>query len=476
MFSGDAERVVGFSERLLASRGRLAEVITRRVINGRARAPGLALDLLVGFGGPRAGTYLRRIAETRNLPDIVRFGAQRRVGWPEQGEARHRLRFLETLAHPDQTLVVAVDQGTESWPPQSEILAEVVGYLAAMPGERQQDVLSRAMTSLGARSTWLARAALQLREPATQRLALRELTRLGDREALGAIERLAAVTRDPELRAEAEEAARRLAAQPRRETEPLPLPELDRACATLIDGAGGQVVLVIRRWAEGAYLLVNIFEDDSRGVVNVFGWSQATDVEIEEMTESLAGEGIELVEVDLAAVRGIVQAALKMNAANEDGIPPAFELWEPFLHDGYPPADDEPAPEPVLDWEPYVGRRDLTQRGGELIEHPWFETWQFHAEAMERAMALAPPPSGPRLTEQQYRPLIEELASAWSRAFLVGRLRRQAWLLDRSGDAAARDIALALVGELAYASPAVLAKQPFLRVMVDRGVTAVLED
>ena len=95
---------------------------------------------------------------------------------------------------------------------------------------------------------------------------------------------------------------------------------------------------------------------------------------------------------------------------------------------------------------------------------------------MAVSMLFAPPPSGSRMTDRQYRPLIERLTSPIARTLLRQRLRRQAWLLERVGDPVARDLALAVAAQLAEASPAELARQPFLRALVDRGVATVLAD
>ena len=60
------------------------------------------------------------------------------------------------------------------------------------------------------------------------------------------------------------------------------------------------------------------------------------------------------------------------------------------------------------------------------------------------------------------------------RARLRQRLRRQAWLLDQMGNIKARNLALATAAKLASAGPAELAKQPFLRALVNRSVLNAL--
>ncbi|MCL4368559.1 MAG: hypothetical protein M1337_05280 [Actinobacteria bacterium] len=133
LLSGDQTRMSDVTEQLWPIRRHLPEALTKRIIDGRARIPTIAFELLAGFAGHRTKSYLKRIAEDRNVLDIVRFGAQRRMGWPQRGEKKRRLAFLETLNDAEGTLLEAVDQGTEPWPPDGEILAEVLGYLISLP-------------------------------------------------------------------------------------------------------------------------------------------------------------------------------------------------------------------------------------------------------------------------------------------------------------------------------------------------------
>jgi hypothetical protein len=95
--------------------------------------------------------------------------------------------------------------------------------------------------------------------------------------------------------------------------------------------------------------------------------------------------------------------------------------------------------------------------------------------ATAAAMAGSPPPKGGRLTDRQYRPLVEQLVDGPARARFRQRLRRQAWLFERDGDDLSRDLSLATAAHLAQAEPAELVKQPFLRALIDRSVGQVVE-
>src|SRR5215210_3458446 len=74
-------------ERLLRSPDRLATLLAERLLTGRSAAPMMALDLLSMFGGDRAGDLLDQVASSPRVADDVRFGARRRLGWPEPSDA-----------------------------------------------------------------------------------------------------------------------------------------------------------------------------------------------------------------------------------------------------------------------------------------------------------------------------------------------------------------------------------------------------
>jgi hypothetical protein len=479
LLAGEQERVRSLVEQLWGIRGRVPEALTSRIIGGRSQMPAFDFELLGGFAGARAPTYLRRIANNTDVEDIVRFGAQRRAGWPEHGQTARRRKFLASLRDPDETLVVAVDQASHYAPPEMEILEEVLGYLAVMPVEARETLVRRMADQVSDGAIWLLRALLHDDAPAIQRLALAELLRMKEPSSAGAASRLARTTHDEELRSEATAVGQRLRLQvvsADRSDETLPFGRLDRALLSLVDGDGGQVIIVVRDWGTGAFSFVDLFHNDHYGLKGVFGASRATPEKVEDLFQGLEEVDLDLVEVDLATARGVVERAIGVNATSGNRIPPNFELWEPLLHDSYPPAGSEPLADAELDDAPYAGRRDLVNAGRELIAHPWFESWGFDTARTSAVMAGVPRPTGRRLTDRQYRPLIETLADPPTLAVLRKRLRRQAWLLDRDGEEWLRDVALATATDLANAAPPALAKQPFLRALVDSSVERVLQE
>lgn len=473
MLNQHRERAEALVSELWENQDNVPEVLTQRITENRARIPRFEFDLLLGIAGSGADEYLERIADNSGAPDITRWGARRRLGWPERGEKARRVEFLESLQDPNGTLIAAIDQGTAELP-DGEILGEVLAYLTALPSERRRAILTEAVRELAEQSVWLLHAALHIKDAQTQRLAMEELARLRNPASAGPLERLAKTARLAKVRRDAAEAARTVTAGLREAPDAMQLPPVDRALVTTLDGDGGQAIIVVRSLAPGTFMLADFFHNEGWGIKDSFGFSLAPADRVEDIIESF-GEEIELVEVDISAVRGALARAIETNAATGHTLPPAFELWEPFVHDYYPPPPDEPVLAPELDDAPYAGRADLLKGSGRLAEHPFFMVWRFDYRETAVAMMAAPPPNGGNLTEKQYGPMIRQLLTAEVRDRLRRRLRRQAWLLEHAGQTKERDLALAAAAALATDNEALLVRHPFIRAMVKDSVANVLD-
>lgn len=440
VLAGDLATLRALVGQLWPDRHALPELLTRRLVEGRTRAPLLTLELLGGFAGRAATPYLQRVADDAAVADLVRWSARRRLGWPERGQARRRLAFLAALRDPDRALVDAVAQATAAWPPDGELLDEVLGYLVALPAPRRQGVLRRIAAQLGARAGWLLHAALFLDDAATPRLALAEIARLRPPGAAEAVARLAATARSRQLRDAAATTAQRLRLRVLDRLAPAParLPPLTEALLSALDGAGYQLACVVRQWPDGLCWVVYCLLHAEAGLRAVTGLSRATADLLAAQLAGVQERGVALVAVGLPALRGAVQRALTRSAAAGRRVPPSFELWEPALHDQYPPPPDEPVLEVALDDRAYVARTDLVAASGALAEHPFFRAWW-----------------------------LPELADA-ARGRLRERLCHQAWLLERADDHRARDQALAVAARLAAGPPAEVAHLPFLRQLAAR--------
>lgn len=457
--NGDQSAVEAALPQVLAEQETAAQVLTQRLIEGRVRVPIFAFEILAGLAGPLAVDYFERIAGASEADDLVRFGAQRRLGWPERGENRQRLAFLDTLGDGEGTLVGVTAQAAETWPQNSETLQEVLGYLTAMPAKRRLALATRIADQALDSLPWLWHALLHAPDKGTQRLAIRVLSETQAPGASGPLGRLAQTTGDARLRAEATAAQ---AAAPDTNA-PEELPALGQALISMLDGDGGQVALVIRDLGPGICLLMNILHNERQGVKGAFGSTWVPRDEAEAMIEELEDSGVAMIGVPLAAVRGALDGALAINGTLGQGLPPTYELWEPLLHDTYPPAPDEPVTAPLLDDAPYAGRADLIEETAALFAHPFFQGWGFEPEATLAALATLTLPDEPEISEEELFPLIAALATPATCAQLRNRLRRQAWLLDHLDDTPTRDLALAAASALATDDQDTLVTIPFLR-------------
>ncbi|MFN8516157.1 MAG: hypothetical protein U0841_26930 [Chloroflexia bacterium] len=154
-----------------------------------------------------------------------------------------------------------------------------------------------------------------------------------------------------------------------------------------------------------------------------FGSTWVPRDEAEAMIEELEDSGVAMISVPLAAVRGALAGALAINGTLGQGLPPTYELWEPLLHDAYPPAPDEPVTA-LLDDAPYAGRSDLIAETAALFAHPFFQGWGFEPEATLAALATLTLPDEPEISEEELFRQIAALATPATCAQLRNRLRQ----------------------------------------------------
>lgn len=325
---------------------------------------------------------------------------------------------------------------------------------------------------------WFLRPVLHLEKPALQNAALAELVRLGDKASSGAVHRLAMTAKGATVREEAAAIARRFQFHVVSHGEVAPeapaFPPVHRVWATPVDGAGTQAVVLARRWDNGQLLAADVLCKDTWGIRDAFGTYHLAEEELEDLlsvfTEGLDEPAPGMVEIDLPKARGIIAAAVEINAASRRPVLPGFEIWEPLFHDRWPPEPDERAEIAELDDARLAKRIDLYQRSGELLEDQFFGSWFFDVEEILPLLPGILPPSRGRMTDRQYRPLIEGLVDDEMRRLIRQRLRRQAWLLDRTGKVRLRDTSLAAAAQLAPDAERRLGDHPLLRAMIDRSI------
>ncbi len=446
------------------------EAILRRILENRSENPGVSLILLNIIAGDNASEYMLRVANGKMVDDKLRFIARMLAPWSMGTADQERAVFLNSLKDPVGTLVSGVASAFTQPFPILRTLDSVVHFLCVMDSEPRNAVLSRVSQSQPEGAPWLLRAALHMGDAETQRLALKELMRLGSFASVPAIQRLAATTGQPEMRQEATEAAARLAglASTTLETGRLVMLPVDRDFLSEAGVRGEQTGMVIRGPdAEGEYVLMELVMDDLEGIDReILGETGATEEQISAILDVHTEAPIDLVDVDVADVRGRVAAALSTHAGRSIPIPPAFEIWEPLLHDSFPPAAAEPVEKPELPDAGYVFRHDLVEASADLLAHDYFANWLLDSPAIADLLAEVPPPQDGILRDAEFRRFIPGVMTDEKRAQLRTALRRQAYLLDQGGDEAERDTALAVAAELGRGDMESLIKLPFLQALV----------
>jgi hypothetical protein len=453
-------------------------VLAERLAQQRAAVPDFAFHLLRGFAGPGLPAVLRRIYDDPRAPDLTRWAARRRAPWPERGEPRARLKFLSDLRAPDETLLQALAVANTSHPPDGEVLHELLAYLAVLPAERAQRVLATAIAEAPPQLEWLLRGALHLPAPPMQQLLIDELLRRRDTGSAHALSRLAETAASPEIRQAAAAASRRLMisevgrSAPSADAADWPL--LEHIFASPIDGDGGQALILTRTWPSGGRtLMIHVFHKDGWGLKDLVAVSHESAEEVQDTLMTLLGQGIPLVEIDLATARGILAHAVARNGATGHALPPAFEVWAPFFHDRFPPVPDEQTVPAELDQSKSAPRPALLKKSAQLLAHPFFDAWFFNPDEIEPQLAARPDWLSELSNPRGYSSILSALLGDARQELVVSRLRRQARLLEHLGDTPARTMAQAVAASLARPdlSPD---QHPFLREMVDRSIRNLL--
>jgi len=501
VLAGRAEEIPRWTAVLWSNRAETQRALLRRLESGPVRVPGLYFDVLSGLGGARAQVLMRRVAGNRDVPDLLRMEARRRAGWPERTEQRARSAFLRTLRDPAAALGSLVTMGCGLPVPDGEAFGEALGYLLAMTTDERTVLVARLAGDSGPAVSWLLRALLAAPDAPTRRLALEELLDMRDRGATAAIDRLARWTPDEETRAAAGVALLRLSlravtpaqdgsatARPAlRPPSPQPMPRgvrparrglpsqaapepllpFERAVVTAIDGNGGQAVTLIRAWDAELRLVVQVFLRDEVGMLDAYGMMRIPREQTDEMLRLFGDRDCPLVGVSLQEAREVVLWAAERSLAAGRQPPAAFALWEPYFFDDLCPVAPAAAPAaPCLAGEAAI---PPGERVADLLASPFCDSWHFSAEDLAPALA-AITDDGPA-GRTRYAALLQHLCPPAVRLLLAFRLRRQAWLLDRSGREDLRDAAIGSAVGLERDPD--LVDLPILRGMLARGLATL---
>lgn len=471
--NGDEERAAELmADGLAITHGNAPKIIVRRLIEDRAKVPGVTLTLLREISRDNAPKHLRKIANASSAPDFTRIEARRMLGWIE-GE--DRIAFLDSLSDGDSALALMAAGISHSWPTQPFIVPEVVGYLLAVPPARRRTLIERIVSEAGPASIPVLHAMLHVDDPETQINAIEALEGFRFAGSVGPLTRLARTASNPDFRTRAAAALRdgdfSLLEVPQSDDDRPPFPDEDvgvptRAVMSSVSFTGEQATYVLRQMTDEIVIGVGFTLDDSAGILEAFPLLPGTPEDVQQRMFDTSEPTSELVDISPAAARGAFTLALDLMAERDIELSPEIEVWEPFLHESYPPSEDEEMILPSLDDSGYAGRHDLVERGAELyLETDFFIAWGFDEEPTELLMDRVELPHVDDWTDEHYRTVLDALATPEIVTQLPERLRRQAYLLDASGWPDMKDIALAVAASLNGATLDDLASNPFMRHM-----------
>lgn len=428
--SGQTHGVQRWAAVLWTHRREAVSVLLRRVHHRPGAVPGLLLDLLGGLCEDGALPLLRQIAANPAVADLVRLEARRRVGWPAQAR-RARTAFLATLRDPVGALSALANLGRAPLP-DVEIWQDVLAHVLAQSDAGRVEVIRRVATQ-GPDAAWLLRAFLVSPDQDSRLAAIEGLLAHRDRGALPALRRLAASRPQRATATAAEIAIRRLGMEVvnDKRARAARIPECTQAFLTAVDGDGAQVLSILRNWEQDNALLAQVVVRDDRGVTVVRGTMHLPRDEALGLCRVLEPT----CEIDFSEARTILAWGLERRRTTTNLPPPAFTLWEPFFYENlHPELPMERAPLLMTAARPEPGPRAVAA----LLSAPCSQSWRFSTREVSAAMAT----EQRRDRHPDIGRVLADLAPPRVLARWAQRLRRQAWVLDRSGEDRLRDSAL----------------------------------
>jgi hypothetical protein len=242
------------------------------------------------------------------------------------------------------------------------------------------------------------------------------------------------------------------------------VPRCFKAFVTAVDGDGAQVLSVLRSWEQDNALLAQVVVRDDRGIAAVRGSMHLPQEEASDLCRVLEPT----CEITFSEARAILAWALARGRTKGKMPPAAFALWEPFFYEALHPATVEEISALELTTEhPEPGPRAVAA----LLAAPCSRGWRFSSGDIATAIETE--------ERRDHHPDIARVINALARPGVLARwaqrLRRQAWVLDRSGEARLRDSALGCATALEHYTGAESEPPLVLVGLFTRGLTALQE-
>lgn len=442
--------------------------------------------LLVTLADDMTAARLSRLAGEPDLPDVAR--AHIAAILEELGETEAARAIWSQLPDPMEAATRLLEEILTASLTSPTGLQMVLEMIDTLPPEGSEQLV-RSLGPGDPRAQTILLALLDGAEP-TALAAARALADWQDAAVLPALAAAARRLPFPTVRQAAAEAQQqieqRLGVETPASARPLWLwsgPEngapVREVWASLLDGDGGQVVLVCRGPKRGPYLLSSVFHNERHGIQDADGSEALSREEYQGLVQAFAHEGIRLVRVDLAQARWLIEEAYALNLRNRRRLPLAFWAWRTLFRQ---PAETLAAEQPWVKETPALPD-DWAARlldAAKLLRRPEFDSWLFEPKYIGAELNELTATSQEGLTGRAYRQRLDHLVeSAIQRAFtvpvrerLTRRLRLQARMLQMAGEGELAQLALIASTSLAKGSGVAPTRNPFLR----RMMTQTLEE
>jgi len=308
--------------------------------------------------------------------------------------------------------------------------------------------------------------------------AIEALVALGDSTARPALEERLRYDRRPEVRRAAREALARIPDGPTTLVEDPVLP-LEAAYLTVVDGAGGQMALIARRWPAGDVAVLHVIFDDVQGLREAFGFPAQPPADFTETLDDLEDDGLTPVELPLETICAVLEEAYQRSLERQGHAPVEYVAWRAFLNDD----DPRNLPEVALPQVRLPGDSQFLIESDQLLDLDEFKSWYFEPHEIRRAIdrlhRLQRYERGKAYERQAValiRRTLNKLLDPETRQRFRRRLERQAELLARiyADDLTVSARCLAAAAGLAEDSGVPISEHPLFQRMLVRSLEEAL--
>ena len=473
---GDAQP---FVRRLKAVPAISAPFLVEHLMQGGPSERETATALLRLLAGPRVIVPLREVLRDGSAPDEARVAAAVVLeGIGEEVDAGVLTADLKDPLGLFSSIWEAAIAGAQD----EAFLESLVQAVQAGPAPGRDELIRSLAEPGDPRALYILKPLLYGKRVGTIIAAIEAIEILDAHEAGESLKDLCDGDPSPQVRQRARAAYGRLVMRsnplftdPDRrqplESAPGDMLPLHRCWATLIDGSGGQAVTVSRRHPDGNLKVISVQIDDMGGVKSCLGSDGMREEELGEIEADLVLDGLRPVPLALEECRSIVEEARRLSLATRVRLPIEFEVWKGLLEGNTPrvqvslEGQTEDSQQVLLALLPQT---DILMAASE------FQQWLFDPGLVAPYLdewSYAPPeqhatPDGQQTLDTLVDLAISDLVKDEQRRLLSRRLRRQSWLLQKLGLAAASRLATAAAVGLDPQTGVPAQVHPFLRAMV----------